>query len=277
MESQIQTVLSNAHYVRYSFAYFLRSQEQLGLKRFSLYGSTPHLFIDHRDFSEVEALACLLAQKGFSISAFLPANYGYSLFAQQATEHFAVSLEYYKNCVRAAKRLGAQVMCLRPQNGLLSEDPGVRMANCIAMMKGILKLAESEHMPVALGTALPASAAALHTAAELQSLLRAVDSPLLGVLLDTYVMSERNERVEEWSQRFGKRLYHVLFCDGRAGGYRIPGRGIHPMQRYYRQLLEAGYHGDATCFLGGRTYLQEPDKADKQTMQQILPKEGAGQ
>ena len=96
MESQIQTVLSNAHYVRYSFAYFLRSQEQLGLKRFSLYGSTPHLFIDHRDFSEVEALACLLAQKGFSISAFLPANYGYSLFAQQETEHFAVSLEYYK-------------------------------------------------------------------------------------------------------------------------------------------------------------------------------------
>ena len=168
-------------------------------------------------------------------------------------------------------------MCLRPQNGILSQDPGTRMANCIAMMNGILKVAEAEQMPIALGTALPSTAAALHTAEELQGLLRAVNSPALGVLLDTHVMSAMNESIPEWAQRFGKRLYHVFFCDGRAGGYRILGQGVYPMRRYYSQLLEAGYRGDATCFLSGIAYWSEPDKADQMTMQQIFPREGAVQ
>lgn len=268
-------VLCNAHYLHYPFQRFLDSQEKLGRKQFALYGSVPHLLIDHYDYHEAAALGQTLRQRGFISDVFIPAEYGYSLFAEQGTDYFKASRDYYCNCVRACRSVGADTISIRPCNGVLSQRVDILMASCTIMMEAVLKTAKTEGVRVALGTNSYEDTAALWAVSSLKAFISMMNDTNLGALLDTHIMEIAGETVETWIGAFGEKLFCVHMADGRNGGYSVWGKGVHPMEAYVKSLKEHGYRGTSVCLLMGDTGV--PEKADILNHQAaIAAEEGIG-
>ena len=74
-----------------------------------------------------------------------------------------------------------------------------------------------------------------------------VDSPALGVCLDTNVMSANGDTVADWLSLFPGRIGLVRLCDGNWHGWRAWGDGVLPVDRYLCQLTEGGYQAISPC------------------------------
>ena len=274
MNGACSITLSNAHYARFPFTRFLQHQRSLHRTQISLYSAVPHVLLDHQNIEEAAHVKAALEEYGLRAETMIPSNYGYSLFADPGTEHYAISLAYYQNCVRAAKQIGVRVLCLRPQHGRMDRDRQAHLDGCIAMLKEILVTAEAYSMPIALGTAAPKDAAALHTLPKLCSVLREVEHPMLGALLDTHIMSQAGETVEQWMTALGDRVYHVFLSDGRTSGYCVWGKGIYPISNYWDTLLRFGYQHGTTCFVPDFSDNDNPEAVDRIHHNKILCSEG---
>ena len=242
-------VLCNANYSPYPLERFVNYVSDSGFEHVALYGITPHIVIDHYTYQkESEAVRALMDSRSIGVDSFIPHSYGYSLFAEQGTEHFLASRDYYCNCIRAAAVLGAELLCIRPHNGILSQDRGILILNALAMMRAILPVAEECDINIALGTNQRITSAALNTLPELSAFLGAMDNTRLGVLLDTHVISTANETIADWISTFGNRVMYVFLSDGRTGGYRPFGEGIYPMGKYFSSVWPR-FIGKIACFL----------------------------
>lgn len=266
--------LCNAHYLHYPLERFLHSVKENGKRRIALYGSVPHLLIDHYDYQEAVSLSKMLKHQDIMVDALVPASYGYSLFAERGTEHFKVSAEYYGNCIRAAKCLGTDVVCIRPQNGILSQEYEHLIANAAELLETILPIAREENVRIALGTNLLKETAALHRMEEIKMLISKVNDSYLGVLLDTHVMSMVDETIEDWMNSFGNSLFYVHIADGRKQGYRVWGKGVYPITDYIRELAAGNYCGGVACFLMGNHGI--PERVDRIHFQTIAAMEMEG-
>jgi len=245
--------------------------DEIGRKRIGLYGSVPHLFIDHYGYSEAIEVGKELKTRGFQVDTLIPAGYGYSIFAEQGTEHFKMSGAYYCNCIRACKYIGTDLVCIRPQNGFLSQEPKELIGNATAMLEIILHIAQEENVRIALGTNLVNETSDLHKMEELHDLISAINNPYLGVLLDTHVISMAGETIEDWVTVFGEKIFCAHIADGRENGYRPWGRGVYPMEDYIRKLPAHESKARYVCFLPGKQ--EAPEQTDKIHMQMILKAE----
>lgn len=269
--------LCNSHYLHYPLDRFLQHQKELRRSHILFYGCTPHLSVDHLTWSEAPQLGEKLKRAGFFVDAFLPANYGYSLLAQQRTDHFRASAQYYINCIYTAQALGASILTLRPQNGLLSESPSILMANCAALLLQLLPVAQEAHITLALGTSCYPESVILTTISELYALLELIHHPNLKAMLDTHAMAMSNETIPQWLNCFGDSLGYVLLADGRRRGYRPWGQGIYPMANYLRDLDSNGYHGMCACFQLDGPHAAQPESADDANCAGLLSLEGGTQ
>lgn len=241
--------LCNALYNAYPLSRFFENLSNVNCSHIALYGVSPHIVIDHYSYrEEAVAVKILATANQVAIDCFIPHNYGYSVFAEQGSETYAASLNYYSNCIRATAELGASVLCLRPQNGLLSQDKGILILNAVSLMSKLLKVAERYNVRIALATGNYPGSAALNTLPEMAAFINTFNSHLLGVLLDTHVLCACGETVQDWINEFNDKIYYVFLSDGRAGGYRAWGNGVYPMDNF-TSLLIPRYAGKICYFL----------------------------
>ena len=115
-------------------------------------------------------------------------------------------------------------------------------------------------------TPLIAEAPVLNTARQLSRMLAQVDSPALGLCLDTNIMSANGDTVTDWLSLFPGRIGLVRLCDGNWHGWRAWGDGVLPVDRYLRQLTEGGYQGDYSLYLPGERYIDSPTYPDEKAV-----------
>jgi protein FrlC len=268
----------NAHYLHYPLHYFLEHQKALQKGQVEFYGGVPHIFIDHYDYDGCDNICYALRCAGIRVTAFTPRPYGYSLFADPGSEHASATVAYYCNCIRAAKRLGAKIMCISPFSGTLSKSREQLWANLTASAAEICRMAECEDMTLAMGTALPSDSAILHTLAELRQLLAEIASPYLKAMLDTHVIGAVGETIPEWlgSDVLHDNVVHVHLADGQNDEYRVWGDGCYLLADCVAQLLESGYDGSISFFLPGDRYAKAPQLADQRNMEALTYLAGGG-
>ena len=115
-------------------------------------------------------------------------------------------------------------------------------------------------------TPLIAEAPVLNTARQLSRMLAQVNSPALGLCLDTNIMSANGDTVTDWLSLFPGRIGLVRLCDGNWHGWRAWGDGVLPVDRYLRQLTEGGYQGDYSLYLPGERYIDSPTYPDEKAV-----------
>lgn len=253
-------VRCNAHYQHFPLYRFFQNLENNKRAECALYGVVPHIYIDHYIFSEASELSDNLKRRNIRVETFIPHGYGYSLFAEQGTEHYSASLDYYKNCILAAEALSSKSVIIRPQNGLLSSNKESLLESCISMLKELITLAESKQICIVIGTSTPSASIALNCIEDLAQILDAVQSDRVEVYLDTYAMGTAGETIERWVNTFENRVRYVLLADGNYVGYRLIGMGVFPIEKYLDILREISYAGVVIHFLPSA--YAEPEEAD---------------
>ena len=118
-------------------------------------------------------------------------------------------------------------------------------------------------------TPLIAESPVLGRAEELAQLLRRVDSPALGVCLDTNTAAAWGDTLPRWFGLLGEKTGLVRLCDGNYHGWRAWGEGCLPMERLTEELRAAGYTGALSLLLPGERYIENPSHPVRQALRAL--------
>ena len=143
--------------------------------------------------------------------------------------------------------------------------PEALLQNAAEVLERLCPAAEAAGVSLLLApvmgpeTPLIAESPVLGRAEELSGLLRRLESPALGVCLDTNVMASWGDTIPRWFDLLGEKTGLIRLCDGNSHGWRAWGEGCLPMERFAEQLRSAGYAGALSLLLPGDRYGGNPD------------------
>lgn len=262
---------SNGQYSRFPLPVFLESMQRLGLRRLDFVPQVPHFFCGYRGHADVAPLRAALQGADLQVSVLTPPPYRCSLTAP-AGEQRDATVGYYDSCIRLAAELDCHRLVLSAAGACWDLPPQELTEHAAAMLTHLCHTAQVEGVKLLLApvmgaeTPLIAEAPVLNTARQLSQMLAWVDSPALGVCLDTNVMSANGDTVADWLSLFPGRIGLVRLCGGNWHGWRAWGDGVLPVDRYLCQLTEGGYQGDFSLYLPGERYIGSPAYPDEKAV-----------
>lgn len=271
MEYKDRILGSNTQYLRYPLEFFLAEMERMELRRLDFTPKVPHFFCSGGACTPVDNLRAALERHHLQVRAVTPPPYRYAISAPEG-EQQAHTKRYYETCIELTARLGCKAMVLDSAGACWDLPVDVLLDNTQRMLRILCEEAERQDVRILLapvmGSATPlmAEAPILNTAQDLQQMLQRVDHDNLGVCLDTNVMSTCGGTIDDWFTRLGDRTELIRLCDGNSHGWRAWGEGVLPMDKYLRQVHDAGYRGDISLYLGGERYVQKPSQATAKTL-----------
>jgi protein FrlC len=266
---EIKIANMNVHYYLYPFDYFLDVQNEIGIKNIELWGSVPHLWIDHIRYRDIAPIRKKLVDYGIDIVAFTPKPYNYTLCAPYESTQRKATLTYYKNCIDATVNLGVNRMCIDSTGGSFDTPYEILWNCCRDLLIHLCRIAKSKDVMIIMGTALPGLSKVVTTLHELKEMVDCVARDNLKVLLDTVAMSMSGETIGQWFGVFGSNIVHTHFTDGRNNGYRVWGEGCYPMKKYLYELYHNGYTGYLGQKILNEDYFTDPAEADRKNFTSI--------
>lgn len=266
---------SNGPYSRRPNRDWTRALASLGFTRLDLIPQTPHLWCGHTGYLPWDGLGELLDREGLSPAVLTPPPYRYSITAPPGDQRTA-TLAYYRVCISLAASLGCGQVVLGAENACWDLPRPELLRNAAELLALLAQDAQSAGVTLllvpAVGDSAPliAQAPVLGCAEELAQLLREVDSPALGVCLDTNVMAINGGTLSGWFELLGAHTGLVRLCDGCYHGWRAWGDGCLPVDRWLMELERLGYRGDISLHLPGEGYMEDPDYPHRAALAGLL-------
>ncbi len=196
----------------------------------------------------VEPAARLLQEHGLQVTDLCVAGW----FTQTDSSVFDQQVEDGRQAIEMSARLDADALILLvgPPGTLTFDEAGALLRRALDQ---ILPLAEQLGTRLALEPCHPmyrAEASFLMTLAEALDVCEAVDSPALGVWLDTYHLWWDNSLFDQLP-RARDRIFGVHINDFKQTtqslrDHAVPGEGIIPLRRILEAIEAAGWNGTYT-------------------------------
>jgi protein FrlC len=263
---------SGAHYRYYPFDYFVERQRRQGFTTMDLWAGPPHAAIYHDSCPDLHGLRRRLDTAGISISALTPecrlSHYSLCAFDTYARDK---SLAYFANVIQTAVGLGAPLVILSCHGAAWDRGHDEAFRNAGESLRHIAPLAAKAGVTLAVETAPAYESCVLNTIEELDRLLGELAHPSLRVCLNLTAAVCASESLDSWFSRFGDRLVHIHFADGRPQGYLAWGDGLLPLDEYLDTFNRQGYQGYLGLLINDTRYLEQPEKADRNMMQSFEP------
>ena len=264
----------NNAYSCYTFQYFLDSAEALGLTRIDLWGGVQH-FDPYCAETRCAALRRQLKERGMSVVAYTPEilAYPYNIAAEDREVRTA-SVAYIERNIVTAVRLGVSVMLVSPGWGVWDQPEEEARKWSMDSLASLARTAEVCGIRLALEHLTIQSSNLLHCVSDVQKMVSAIGNPYFGAALDLGQMSVFGERVSDYFQALGDKIFIVHMMDGQPGGHLAFGDGILPLEDYYAQLQEFGYQGPITLEINDGRYARNPHRAVEQCIRALQGWEG---
>lgn len=265
---------SNGQYARRPLDEFLAEMGALGLESLDFVPQAPHLWLSHTGYEDPAPLMAKLTEAGLRIAALTPPVYRYAITASPGRQREA-TVDYYRNSIDLACALGAGQVVLGAAGACWDMEPEQLRQNAAKVLERLCPVAEAAGVSLLLvpvmgpETPLIAESPVLGRAEELEELLRRVDSPALGVCLDTNVMASWGDTIPWWFELLGEKTGLVRLCDGNYHGWRAWGEGCLPMDRFAAELQAAGYTGALSLLLPGECYGGNPGWPHQRAVQAL--------
>jgi len=181
----------------------------------------------------------LLAEHGLSVFSLTPADVD---LAHPESRIRKEALDYYFSLLDFASEVGSPMIACHGQVGrvrpmsTLEEEEGL-------FAEGVAKIAEraaSAGLRVVLEVLNRYESHLLNTAAQARTFVEALDSPAVGILLDTYHMNVEEDDLSVAIRLAGEKLFLFHVADSNR---RAVGRGHVPFPALFRTLAQIGYQG----------------------------------
>lgn len=193
---------------------------------------------------EANGLGCVLAAR---------VNLARDLASPDEAAHRA-GITYLETCVDTATALGATIVggplygaplvfAGRPPTPVSPDDRRRKIDQVVAGLKAASRRAEGEGVTFALEPLNRFETDIANTTAHGLALVEAVDSPAMGVMLDTFHMNMEDPSIPEAIHRAGKRIAHFQANENHRG---FIGSGHIDWPAVARALVAVGYAGPIT-------------------------------
>lgn len=201
--------VSNIHYFYFSWDFFLQAAEKNGFKEIDVYGSMPHIWIDHYTCMNAECVEKTIAKHGLKPVMFTPKNYNYNIYAPDEI-YSGISMKYYKNCVKFASEVGISNMAITLPEGYLDYESVKLYENAVSRIRNLSVYAEQRNINLLLETS---ACRFLKSIEDMQMLLADINENRIGLSINMKHIKDMNEEINLWLQKFGSRIKYVRVSD----------------------------------------------------------------
>lgn len=256
-----------------SFVYFnfpvqeaVRRLHRYGYQGLELWGGRPHTYRHDLDHQLAE-IRLLLDQLGMSIPNYIPAQFRYPTCLCSTNEAIRVdSVNYIKDSIQTARRLGAPSVSLCAGMTIFGEDLDKSWAQLRQSVTDLLDDTEQSDLLLLIEPAHAAESRLVRTVSDGLRLIGEINSPRLGILLDTGHCNVNGENLADTVRSLRGVPLHIHIDDntGESDTHMIPGQGKIDFAPFVQALKDVGYRGFVSAELGFQ-YTLDPDTAVAQT------------
>jgi fructoselysine 3-epimerase len=247
-------------YSNYSLQYAIRSLGRMGYDGITVWGGRPHMYRQdlHAQLPEIRDL---LSEHGMEVCHVVPAQFRYpSLLASSNERVRQESVRYIMDNADNALLLGAPSLHVCAGMSLF-DQPRERGWECLR--RSIIEILEYMR---GMGLRLYIEPAHHFESNQILALddglrmVREIDDPQLGILLDTGHLHVNGEDLAEGVAKLGPLLGHVDLDDndGSADAHLSPGAGTIDFAPLAAALKHVGYTGYVSAELG-MSYVLDPE------------------
>jgi len=188
--------------------------------------------------------AALLAENGLSASICLAMGLGRDLIADRAT--VATTQDYVRECVDRVGILGGRVVAgplytpVGDTRGMSRSERAAAVDRLVAGLRPLVDYAGEREVTLAIEPINRFETSFLNTAEQALEVVARVDSPALGILLDTFHMNIEEKDQAAAIRLVGSRLAHLHTCGSDRGS---PGADHIAWPEIAVALTEVDYQG----------------------------------
>ena len=268
-----QLCAANYHYKLYTLEAFLAAAERLGYQSIELWASGPHLHLEDYDGARLDALARSIRAHGLTLRCFTPEQCVYAISVSHPDKVYRDrTVDFFNRHIEASVRLGCDRMVVSTGFAYLDVDAEDAFGWCAEAMARIARKAEAEGVTLAVEPFTKYTTHICNQASQLVRLLQTVNSPRLKGLADTDVIA--TTAVDTFSSFIdvigAENLGHVHFVDGHPGGHLALGDGALDLETALSKLEAVRYDGPLGLEILDRSYVFEPDRPLRQSMDWFL-------
>lgn len=254
-------------YFNYSLQDAIQRLARLGYDGIEIWGGRPHMYRDDLN-NQLDEITRLLAQNNLTVCNFIPAQFRYPSILCSLNETVRRdSVTYIKSAMDNAARVGAPSVSVCPGMTLHGENIAQGWAQLRRSLIEVLEYAEKKNLRVLIEPAHRWETTLIRTVDEALRMIAEIQSPRLGVLLDTGHAHVNGEDLADAVRKLKNVPLHIHIDDndGASDSHHIPGAGKIDYAPFARALNEIGYAGFVSVELGFQ-YTLEPDAAVQQSL-----------
>ena len=260
----------NQNYRQYSYRYFLESMQLAGYESVELWLGAPHVWVDSRGWNQAKTIARETCRAGLEIVSVTTPSGGAFQYGAQEPFHRKRSIAYFQNGVRMTAEVGAPLMTVNSGWGYWTDEEDQAFEKSAEILGAVCRTAEQEGITIALESLTKKESLIGYRIDQIQRLVKAVNSPVLKLMVDLDAVWYSGEPAQMWFDRFGKDLVHCHFQDEDrtlpSDGHYVWGGGEFCLEREIGCLERNGYKGILT-----QEICNSPDpRADEIRNMQVL-------
>lgn len=256
-----QFAVVNIPYQFYSFDYFLESAAKIGFRNIDLWTGYPHMLLDETWEEQCVSIRESCDKMGLGIQNMMPKVIGWPLnIAAEEDRVRSRAVSYLKRAIDAAVVLGVPSLQLVPGTGLFDrpvEDAWKRSRDSLCQ---IAEYAESKGKKLTLEALQIVESNLIGDRNSLDRMLREVNSPALGAVVDTTHMEKTGESLDDYFEVLGDRIWRVHLNETDQLPWGL-GHGALPV--YLSQLNKWNYSGPFSLEMTCMDYYINPHAALK--------------
>lgn len=258
----------NCHYIRYSIDYFLDSMQKQGFENIEIWGASPHYYAPYFSEDMVKDLRKKIRDRGLTLICLTPEQVTYPINIAAKEEYLRnLSVDDHLKTLEHASILGCSQMLLTPGYGNMDESKEEAWKRSVDSIGKIARRAEELGITIALEHLSPASSNLINTAQDLRKMLDEVKSPNLKAMFDFCQVGIVGQKVKDYFDILGNDIVHIHVVDGVPGGHLALGDGNLPLEENFREIAAHNYRGFMSLEIADRRYFQDPQNADRQSVQ----------
>lgn len=256
---------------------FFSSAAENGYEYAEFWTGAMHLYVDWCGYDSLEPIKRLAKTYGIKIIGICPEQNNPKPWniAAKSEAGQARTLSYFKNVIAIAEELEAYQVMVTAGWAYLDEPLEEARARSAAMLRKIAAEAEEHNTTLVMEALQPCEARIVNTAADMKDMLELVEHPSLKACIDFGAMQAAGDTIDTYFDLMGADVAHVHFVDTKGSGDSLHthlawGDGERNMYDDLRALEQHGYMGVVSAETYDGLYYDNPQKADKQVMQEYL-------
>jgi len=254
-------------YLNYPLQEAIRRLHNIGYQGIEVWGGRPHAY--RRDLDgQVQEITDILSDCGMVVCNFIPAQFRYPSILCSSNENIRVSsVEYIKDAIDTAARLGSPYVSLCPGMAIYGEDLNRAWNQLAKSIRELLSYSSSYDLTLLIEPAHPAESNVIRTVGEALKMIEDTKPGKLGILLDTGHIRLNQENFLEAVSELRSVPFHIHIDDnnGDNDAHLIPGEGSIDFRSFASALKRLDYGGFVSAELAFQ-YAIDPDYATKKTL-----------